>query len=128
MKELQKKKFGNQKNPLLISIRSGARVSMPGMMDTILNLGLNDKTVLALVKKTSNAKFAKSIQYGGGYGQCGDEFDDVLNYIKKYTCVKKVVDNESIRTNFSNADLQNAKFIRDNDINFISCSIQYYKS
>jgi len=63
----------------------------------------------------SNAKFAKSIQYAGGYGQCGDEFDDVLNYIKKYTCVKKVVDNESIRTNFSNADLQNAKFIRDNE-------------
>ena len=54
-----KKKFGDQKNPLLVSVRSGARVSMPGMMDTILNLGLNDKTVLALEKKTSNAKFAK---------------------------------------------------------------------
>ena len=53
------KKFGNLKNPLLISVRSGARVSMPGMMDTILNLGLNDKTVLALAKKTSNIRFAK---------------------------------------------------------------------
>ena len=53
------KKFGNLKNPLLVSVRSGARVSMPGMMDTILNLGLNDKTVLALEKKTSNARFAK---------------------------------------------------------------------
>jgi pyruvate,orthophosphate dikinase len=53
------KKFGDLKNPLLVSVRSGARVSMPGMMDTILNLGLNDKTVLALAKKTSNERFAK---------------------------------------------------------------------
>ena len=45
------KKFGDLKNPLLLSVRSGARVSMPGMMDTILNLGLNDKTVVALAKK-----------------------------------------------------------------------------
>ena len=53
------KKFGDLSNPLLISVRSGARVSMPGMMDTILNLGLNDKTVLALAKKTDNIRFAK---------------------------------------------------------------------
>ncbi len=53
------KKFGDLKNPLLVSVRSGARVSMPGMMDTILNLGLNDKTVKALAKKTSNLRFAK---------------------------------------------------------------------
>ena len=53
------KKFGDLKNPLLVSVRSGARISMPGMMDTILNLGLNDKTVLALAKKTSNPRFAK---------------------------------------------------------------------
>ena len=53
------KKFGDLKNPLLVSVRSGARVSMPGMMDTILNLGLNDKTVSALANKTSNARFAK---------------------------------------------------------------------
>ena len=59
-KELRKiekdvsKKFGDLTNPLLLSVRSGARVSMPGMMDTILNLGLNDKTVDALAKKTSN--------------------------------------------------------------------------
>ena len=54
-----KKKFGDLHNPLLVSVRSGARVSMPGMMDTILNLGLNDETVLALAKKTSNPRFAK---------------------------------------------------------------------
>ena len=53
------KKFGDLKNPLLVSVRSGARVSMPGMMDTILNLGLNDKTVEAIAKKTSNNRFAK---------------------------------------------------------------------
>ena len=54
-----KKKFGDLKNPLLVSVRSGARVSMPGMMDTILNLGLNDQTVEALAKKTLNTRFAK---------------------------------------------------------------------
>ncbi len=53
------KKFGDFKNPLLLSVRSGARVSMPGMMDTILNLGLNDKTVVGLANKTSNGRFAK---------------------------------------------------------------------
>ncbi len=53
------KKFGDLKNPLLLSVRSGARVSMPGMMDTILNLGLNDKTVIALSNRTSNGRFAK---------------------------------------------------------------------
>ena len=53
------KKFGDLKNPLLLSVRSGARVSMPGMMDTILNLGLNDNTVIALRNKTSNGRFAK---------------------------------------------------------------------
>ena len=53
------KKFGDFKNPLLLSVRSGARISMPGMMDTILNLGLNDKTVKALALKTLNERFAK---------------------------------------------------------------------
>jgi pyruvate,orthophosphate dikinase len=52
------KKFGDMKNPLLVSVRSGARDSMPGMMDTILNLGLNDQTVEALATKTGNARFA----------------------------------------------------------------------
>ena len=51
-------KFGDAKNPLLVSVRSGARASMPGMMDTILNLGLNDKTVQGLIDKTNNPRFA----------------------------------------------------------------------
>jgi pyruvate,orthophosphate dikinase len=53
-----RKKFGDLKDPLLVSVRSGARDSMPGMMDTILNLGLNDQTVEALGKKTKNPRFA----------------------------------------------------------------------
>src|SRR5688572_23420864 len=52
------KKFGDLKDPLLVSVRSGARDSMPGMMDTILNLGLNDQTVEALARKTANPRFA----------------------------------------------------------------------
>ena len=62
LKNIEKKtgkKFGDLSNPLLVSVRSGARISMPGMMDTILNLGLNDNTVKALTKKTSNGRFAK---------------------------------------------------------------------
>ena len=59
IEKLTGKKFGDLKNPLLVSVRSGARISMPGMMDTILNLGLNDKTVKALGNKTSNERFAK---------------------------------------------------------------------
>jgi len=51
-------KFGDPENPLLVSVRSGARVSMPGMMDTVLNLGLNDTTVEALAKKSGNPRFA----------------------------------------------------------------------
>lgn len=51
------KKFGDNVNPLLVSVRSGARVSMPGMMDTVLNLGLNDEVVEALIKKTNNERF-----------------------------------------------------------------------
>src|SRR4026208_2529767 len=77
------KKFGDLKNPLLVSVRSGARDSMPGMMDTILNLRLNDKTVEALARKTSNPRFAwdcyrRFVQmYGdvvlGGQKQAGEE-------------------------------------------------------
>lgn len=58
LEKVTKKKFGDPKNPLLVSVRSGAKFSMPGMMDTILNLGLNDKTVRGLAKKTKNPRFA----------------------------------------------------------------------
>ena len=58
LEEITGKKFGDNSNPLLVSVRSGARQSMPGMMDTILNLGLNDEAVEGLAKKTGNARFA----------------------------------------------------------------------
>jgi pyruvate, orthophosphate dikinase len=58
VEKIDDKQFGGTKNPLLVSVRSGARQSMPGMMDTILNLGLNDVTVEALAKVTGNARFA----------------------------------------------------------------------
>src|SRR4030067_1272639 len=51
-------KFGDEINPLLVSVRSGAKFSMPGMMDTVLNLGLNETTMNALIKKTGNERFA----------------------------------------------------------------------
>ena len=58
LEEITGKKFGDNTNPLLVSVRSGARQSMPGMMDTILNLGLNDQAVEGLAKKTNNPRFA----------------------------------------------------------------------
>ncbi len=83
------KKFGDLKNPLLLSVRSGARVSMPGMMDTILNLGLNDKTVKALASKTSNGRFAKDsyrrfIQMYGNVvmGVEGHHFEELIENYK----------------------------------------------
>src|SRR5215510_13571848 len=61
LKKIEKiigQRFGDAKNPLLLSVRSGARVSMPGMMDTVLNLGLNDTTVQGLIKQSGNPRFA----------------------------------------------------------------------
>jgi len=72
------KKFGSIDNPLLVSVRSGARVSMPGMMDTILNLGLNDETVEALKKLTNNERFAYD-----SYRRFIQMFSDVVMGIEK---------------------------------------------
>ena len=83
-------KLGDTKNPLLVSVRSGAKFSMPGMMDTILNLGLNDKTVEALVSKSGNARFAydcyrRFIQmFGNVVLEIGkDEFEHIFDARKK---------------------------------------------
>ncbi|AJD25743.1 pyruvate, phosphate dikinase [Clostridium botulinum] len=93
MKEVEKetnKKFGSEENPLLVSVRSGARVSMPGMMDTILNLGLNDKTVESLSKLTNNERFAydsyrRFIQMFSDVVMGIDkrDFEDVLDQMKE---------------------------------------------
>jgi pyruvate,orthophosphate dikinase len=101
----QGKSFGSNTNPLLFSVRSGARESMPGMMDTILNLGLNDKTVLALAEKSGNERFAwdcyrRFIQMYGdvvmGVQPASDTdhepFDEVMDGLKKE--LKKSADND----------------------------------
>ncbi|RLB17358.1 MAG: pyruvate, phosphate dikinase [Deltaproteobacteria bacterium] len=93
MVELERKTgkgFGDPQNPLLVSVRSGAAISMPGMMDTILNLGLNNDTVKGLAKTTGNERFAydsyrRLIQLFGSValGLRDEEFDKIFNSIKK---------------------------------------------
>jgi pyruvate,orthophosphate dikinase len=82
--------FGKVENPLLVSVRSGARVSMPGMMDTVLNLGLNDETVQGLVRRSGDARFAydsyrRFIQMYGNVvlGIDHHEFEEVLESFKR---------------------------------------------
>ena len=83
-------KFGDAENPLLFSVRSGARVSMPGMMDTVLNLGLNDETVKGLAKRSGNEKFAydsyrRFIQMYGDVvmGVHSSKFEAVLDEVRE---------------------------------------------
>jgi pyruvate,orthophosphate dikinase len=93
MAELEKingKKFGDKNDPLLVSVRSGARVSMPGMMDTILNLGLNDTTVVGMAAKTNNERFAydsyrRFIQMFSDVvmGIDKDKFEEILDDVKE---------------------------------------------
>lgn len=78
LEELSGKKFGDNANPLLVSVRSGARVSMPGMMDTVLNLGLNDEAVVGLAHKTQNERFAYD-----SYRRFIQMFSDVVMEIPK---------------------------------------------
>ena len=81
IKELERitgKEFGSNTNPLLVSVRSGARVSMPGMMDTILNLGLNDVAVEAVASSTGNPRFAYD-----SYRRFIQMFSDVVMGIEK---------------------------------------------
>ncbi|MGB4780646.1 pyruvate, phosphate dikinase [Candidatus Methylomirabilis sp.] len=72
------KRFGDPKDPLLVSVRSGARISMPGMMDTVLNLGLNDETVQGLIQRSQNPRFAYD-----SYRRLLQMFGDVVLGIKK---------------------------------------------
>lgn len=89
LSEISGKRFEDEHNPLLISVRSGAAISMPGMMDTILNIGLNDKTVAVLAELTDNERFAYDsyrrllAMFGNVvYGIAEDAFDQVLTDIK----------------------------------------------
>jgi pyruvate,orthophosphate dikinase len=99
------KKFGDRQDPLLVSVRSGARESMPGMMDTILNLGLNDETVEVLAKKSGNARWAwdcyrRFVQMYGdvvmGVQKVGKDdhepFDEVMDHLKEEAGVKEDIE------------------------------------
>jgi pyruvate,orthophosphate dikinase len=94
LEDVMGKKLGDPDDPLLVSVRSGAAVSMPGMMDTILNLGINDKAVRGLAQKTGNPRFAwdayrRFIQMYGDVvmGVPGDDFEEAIAAVKK---VRKV--------------------------------------
>src|SRR6266851_7995966 len=102
LKQLEKvtgKGFGDARNPLLVSVRSGAAVSMPGMMETILNLGLNDQTVEGLIAGSNNPRFAydsyrRFVQmYGDVVFDLGKEpFEDVLTKAKARRKVERDID------------------------------------
>ncbi|MHC1695202.1 MAG: pyruvate, phosphate dikinase [Eubacteriales bacterium] len=86
MEQVNKKNFGDLNNPLLVSVRSGSRASMPGMMDTILNLGLNDEVVVGLAKLTGNERFAYD-----SYRRFIQMFSDVVMDVPKSE-FEKVID------------------------------------
>ena len=99
LEEIAGKKFGDKENPLLVSVRSGARASMPGMMDTILNLGLNEEVVETLAKKSGNARWAwdcyrRFIQmYSDVVMEVGKKYFEVLiDRMKEEKGVEKDVD------------------------------------
>ena len=94
-------KFGDEQNPLLFSVRSGARASMPGMMDTVLNLGLNDKTVLGLAKNSDNKRFA---------------FDSYRRFIQMYSDVVLGVDHYNFEVIFDDKK-QEFGALNDTDLN-----------
>ena len=86
LENIQGKKFGDNNDPLLVSVRSGARASMPGMMDTILNLGLNDNAVVAFANKTNNPRFAYD-----SYRRFIQMYSDVVMEIDK-SFFEKIID------------------------------------
>jgi len=99
LEEITGKKFGDKENPLLVSVRSGARASMPGMMDTILNLGLNEEVVETLAKKSGNARWAwdcyrRFIQmYSDVVMEVGKKyFEQLIDKMKEEKGVEKDVD------------------------------------
>ena len=86
LEKIQGKKFGDNEDPLLVSVRSGARASMPGMMDTILNLGLNDESVEGFAKKTGNPRFAYD-----SYRRFIQMYSDVVMEVNK-SFFEKIID------------------------------------
>ncbi len=118
IEKISKKRFGDLLNPLLVSVRSGSRVSMPGMMDTILNLGLNDKTVKALKKNTKNGRFAKDsyrrlIQMYGNV-VLGIESHLFEELIENYKLTKGVIQDTELDENDWDGLIKNFKEIIKN--------------
>ncbi len=115
IEKILKKKFGDLSNPLLVSVRSGSRVSMPGMMDTILNLGLNDKTVIGLKNQTFNGRFAKDsyrrlIQMYGNV-VLGIESHFFEELIENYKLTKGVIQDTELEEEDWDGLIQNFKDI-----------------
>ncbi|SVB33156.1 uncharacterized protein METZ01_LOCUS186010, partial [marine metagenome] len=115
IESITKKKFGDLSNPLLVSVRSGSRVSMPGMMDTVLNLGLNDKTVIALKNNASDGRFAKDsyrrfIQMYSNvvFGMQPHLFEEL---IENYKLTKGVIQDTDLDENDWDGLIQNFKDI-----------------
>src|SRR3954466_7379487 len=99
LEETAGKKLGDADDPLLVSVRSGARESMPGMMDTVLNLGLNDESVEGLAKKTGNERFAwdsyrRFVQMFGNvvHGIAGEEVENAMKEAKRERGIKEDTD------------------------------------
>ncbi|WP_305043340.1 pyruvate, phosphate dikinase, partial [Geoalkalibacter sp.] len=96
VEKLMNKKFGDSRNPLLVSVRSGARASMPGMMDTVLNLGLNDATIQGVIAQSGDARFAydsyrRFIQMYSNVvmGMNGELLEDILEEMKEHRGVEE---------------------------------------
>ncbi len=106
LEALQGQKLGTGENPLLVSVRSGAKFSMPGMMDTILNLGLNDKSVEALAKRSNNPRFA-SDSYRRFIQMFGNVVIDIeKQHSSKFSTRKKKQKKTKLDTDLTAEDLQ----------------------
>lgn len=125
IEQLMKSTFGDKQNPLLVSVRSGARASMPGMMDTILNLGLNDEVVEGMAEKTGNARFAWDSyrRFVQMYGDVvlglkpqnkddEDPFEVIIDDVKKKKGVK--LDNELDTDDLKELVVRFKKAVKDN--------------
>ncbi|HXG06938.1 MAG TPA: PEP/pyruvate-binding domain-containing protein, partial [Nitrososphaera sp.] len=99
------KKFGNAENPLLVSVRSGAAVSMPGMLDTILNLGLNDETVEGLAKQNNDSRFA---------------WDVYRRFIQMFGKIVLGIDDRKFESILAGRDLSKPKVVKEVAISFKS--------
>ena len=109
MEEINGKQFGDLKNPLLVSVRSGARASMPGMMDTILNLGLNDEVVEAMIAGNDDPKFKRFVY--DSYRRFIQMFSDVVmevgkKYFEQLIDEMKVARNVKLDTELTAEDLK----------------------